>query len=100
MTDQFDQPVPNDLVVLAIEPARLTEDELRKIDALDWYVPDPEHHQHCSNTILVSRSKLNDCIYGFFDHYLLEDAGLKKLRGVNHIASVLHRWSDELFYHA
>lgn len=99
MLDQYESPVPDDLVALDMNPADLMEEDLKAVDGLDWYQPDRDEHPDGSHLILVSQAKLSEIGTEGSD---LADCGMDEpLRAVEKIDAVLHRWSEQDgFYHA
>jgi hypothetical protein len=89
MKDQYGNPVPGDLIVLTGEtPGDFTDFALKLIDDADWY--------EVNGFLLVSSKAVQHC----FDGDPI-DAGLDLRKAkVLYVASCLHRWDDELFYHA
>lgn len=98
--DQDGRVAPTDLVVLDFEPAELSAQELRAIDALDWYRPAIEEHPRFATVLLVSFEALARCVNGLFDGTTPDVIGLSELSGVERIMPVLHRWGARGFYHA
>jgi len=89
-TDQFDMPIPDDLVVMpTIE--YLTDEDIRLIDITDWYDAD--------GILLVSAKAIK---------YLSEDSfedttgrNLSDIDEILHVSPALHRWNyEDGFYHA
>ncbi len=90
MLDQFDRPIPDDLVLMPnIE--HLTKEEIKLVDEADWYDAD--------GYLLVSAEAINH-----LSEDTLEDATGIKLENIEeifHVATCLHRWNyDWGFYHA
>jgi hypothetical protein len=100
MNDQFGSVVPDDLVVLDLDPQEMSNEELLKIDRIDWYRPDLDAHPGFGNLVLVSYKALAKCINGLFDGTDPKDCGLKSISAVEYIAGILHRWEPDYFYHA
>jgi hypothetical protein len=103
MKDQYDCTVPDDLVLLRVDG--LSDAELKKIDALDWYELGRDEHPGFQGHVLVSLAALQGCINGTFEAWELSDVGfVGPIKEIIYIDSVLHRWEkdDELtnFYHA
>jgi len=101
MNDQYGDEVPDDLVVLDVQPDRLTKKQIKAVDDLTWYVPSSVKHPGYEDLILVSCVVLGNSI-GPSDLYYTDpkDAGLPVIRAVNKIDRPLHRWSDKKFYNA
>lgn len=106
MLDQYEEPVPNDLVVLSVAPKDLSDVSVNAIVDLVWYAPNRDYHPGFHNLVLVSEDALfdavedADCSALRETRYSLSDAGFTKLRGVDRIAHSLHRWGPDMFYHA
>ena len=102
MKDQYDNPVPDDLVVLDQDPSSLYETERTNIDLLDWYEPNETEPYgfRFKQLVLVSAVALEKCLAGGIDHCTLEDVGIDVLISVNKIDQCLHRWEARGFYHA
>ena len=94
MKDQYNNPVPSDLVLLDNSLFDiLSSDELQKVGALDWYKPEK------SNSIFVSAAAIDKCFDELYDFYGPEEFGLEKGNWLK-IDACLHRWSHEDgFYH-
>jgi len=95
--DQYNEPVPDDLVVLDLDPSELTSAECEAIDDLDWYEPSDIKWTHL---LLVSREALGKCFEGPIDFCFLEDIGFSEQPPVFKIANCFHRWDDIMFYSA
>ena len=84
--DQYDNNIPQDLILLEIEPGELTNKEIKQIDDLDWYCFEGNKTQD----IFVSKLKLEEIKDSILDDfvelgdYLFEGKLLK-------IDRVLHR---------
>lgn len=94
MIDQYGDKVPEDLVFLDNEFARIGN--LEKIMELDWY----ESQIRTQGIIFVSYKALQSCIDGSFEGYSLEELGCGKLESVFYIAYALRRYGEiDNFYH-
>lgn len=90
MRDQYGNEVPDDLVVLDLEPSELLSCELKKVGLADWYKVD--------GVILVSYRAVD----GLTETDPV-DAGieLNQSTEILYINQVLHRWNgSDGFYHA
>lgn len=93
MLDQYANTVPDDLVVLDLDPKELSDKELRLVIKADWFEPRDHHHRFL---ILVSAKAID-----YLTETLLVDVGLDEHAKLDRIASPLKRWSEEDgFYHA
>jgi hypothetical protein len=93
MKDQYDRPVPPDLVLLENVTERVAE--AKKIEELDWYCVGNTGH------IFVSDVKVTS-VLGSHDFVPLSDVyPILPARSVLFIDNVLKRWSlKDGFYHA
>lgn len=90
LVDQFDRPIPDDLVLMP-NPKHLFPSDIKLVDNADWYDAD--------GYLLASARAIS-----FLSEDSLEDATGIRLDSIKEILLVspaLHRWSDEDgFYHA
>jgi len=96
--DQFDNPVPSDLVLLDVNPADLSAAEVRAIDQIAWY-----HAQENRGMVLVSLAAVRECLQDPDGHEFatLQDVNIYLLdtNSVKYIHPNRHRWSDEAGFH-
>ena len=90
MKDQFDNDVPNDLVVLSGEnPADMTLEMLEAVDRADWYEVD--------GVLLVSAA----AVPGLESDPLDSGITLTETTEVLYVGHILKRWNEiDGFYHA
>ena len=93
-TDQYGDPIPDDLVVLDREPEEFSEGELAAIDGLQWY--EPRKSGHC---VLVSWRAFS-AVVGGTELASPEDCDVDPEMGFDLINAPLHRYEEGRFYHA
>jgi hypothetical protein len=102
-TDQYQNVVPDDLVLLDsswIDGMPLGANQLNAIDALDWYKPDDGHNGTIG--IFVSATELDKALGEETDlEYVKPPALYLEASNWLKIDSTLHRWNlVDGFYHA
>lgn len=91
MNDQYDNKVPDDLVL--VYDADFTPDEITLIDNANWYKVDLYHY---AGLLCISANAVD---------YLLDDDPVEefnsKIKNVSFVDKVLHRYNkQDGFYHA
>ena len=95
--DQYNNPIPTDLIMLDNSLITDFPDRLDLISYLDWYCPDDKRIGY----IFVSQSELSKDLPDFdFDYMQPVDLGLEKSEFLK-IDNYLKRWNEiDGFYHA
>ena len=92
MKDQYDNEIPNDLV-LVYENINLTPKQITMIDNADWYVVDLYHYKG----LLCVSAKAVDYL---FDGNPVQEFN-SKIKSVQYITKILHRYTEQDgFYYA
>ncbi len=91
-TDQFGNPIPDDLIVLlVIMPCELNESELKQVVDSDWYIADD-----APDFILMSKDKLETICPWIKEFALPEESGVFSKK-IHLIDKKLHR-GGKMFY--